>query len=387
MSPRHDPPVILSLSRPLPRSPSGSPARRRRVALLGTTLALALTGAAAGAAPASAVAPPGFVGLQGWEVPTAQQFQRVAAARVSTYRAGVFWADVESRRGRYDWTGPDELFRRSAAVGVRILPVMTASPTWASSKSSWLPTSTHARRAYAEFVAATVRRYGPQGSFWSEHPELTPHPPEYWQIWNEPSLPGNRPNPRRYAAILKSASAAARGVLPGAKIVVAGLPPTKPGTRGIPIAEFVRGIERVRGAKAAFDVIALHPYARDYRGVLRELDNVRRVLRRYRDSRKSTWVTEVGWATGGPFDRRGFTTTRAGQASRLRKVFRVLQARRAKYRLLGAIWFSLQDPLDTRARRDAWGFHTGLFDKYGRAKPAWDALLEVTGGSDTVPYP
>ena len=67
------------------------------------------------------------------------------------------------------------------------------------------------RRAWRAFVKAAVRRYGPHGQFWTQHPELPNDPIRTWQVWNEPNhylgdsrrreghepTPGSSASPRR----------------------------------------------------------------------------------------------------------------------------------------------------------------------------------------------
>ena len=49
------------------------------------------------------------------------------------------------------------------------------------------------------YLAALVERYGPDGTFWTDHPELPKHPLREWQIWNEPHLPAYWDAPRERA--------------------------------------------------------------------------------------------------------------------------------------------------------------------------------------------
>ncbi len=374
-------------SRPSAALPGpGSPARRRLATVLAAGLALAAGVLAFAPAPASAAAPSGFVGLQGWTMPSPGEFQQLGRANIGYFRANLVWGSVEGSRGRYDWRSHDVIFILAAAAGMRVLPVVMGTPAWASSgRPFWPPRTARGRRAYVRFVAAAVRRYGPGGQFWAEHPELPELPVIYWQIWNETNLPNywlNRPSPRQYVAVVRAAGRAAKAVSPGVKIVLAGLPHSR---AGVPMARYLEGVYRVRGAKKAFDVVALHPYARDHRGVLRLLGEMRRVMRRYHDSGTPTWITETGWASAGRRDRRGFVTNRSGQASRLRKLYGALVRKRRAYRLLGAIWFSHRDPRRPPGNAGWWGYHTGLFTAGGRPKPAWRALLKVTGGQDYDP--
>ncbi len=349
----------------------------RLAALAGAALALLVALVAYAPATASAAAPPRFVGLQGWQDPSGDDFPRLTRARVGLWRTNFNWGEVQPGRGEaFDWSRYDALVSNAAAHGVQILPILIGSPSWASSRGVMVPHSAEGRAAYYEFVAAAVRRYGPGGTFWRDH---AGEPIVYWQIWNEPNLPNywGTPNPRDYGGFLKAASRAVRGASRRARVVAAGLPEG----RGMSMTTFLTRMYRVRGVKKAFDVVAIHPYARDYRGVLGALDRSRRVLARYRDTRKRIWITEIGWGSAGPPDSRGFTTTEAGQASRLRTLYRVLLRKRRTYKLLGAIWFSYRDLRLGAGDYDWWAVHTGLFDPDGRAKPAWDALLGVTGGS------
>src|SRR5437763_145559 len=42
---------------------------------------------------------------------------------------------------------------------------------------------------FAAFLRTLIGRYGPQGSFWAEHPDLPRVPVRAWQVWNEESGP------------------------------------------------------------------------------------------------------------------------------------------------------------------------------------------------------
>jgi hypothetical protein len=97
----------------------------------------------------------------------------------------------------------------------------------------------------------------------------------------------------------------------------------------------------------------------------------------------------MGWATGGRTSRRtaAYTTTPAGQASRLTKTFRALIRARKRLRVGMMVWFSWRDRLPLAGERDWWGLHTGLFDVAGNAKPAWPALVRVTGGDRGLSAP
>jgi hypothetical protein len=62
-------------------------------------------------------------------------------------------------------------------------------------------------------------------------------------------------------------------------------------------ADFLDRLYGVRGIKADFDAVALHPYAADA-GELRNLvESVRQVMLRHGDRRGQLFVTEMGWGS------------------------------------------------------------------------------------------
>ena len=80
------------------------------------------------------------------------------------------------------------------------------------------------------YLAALVERYGPDGTFWTDHPELPKHPLREWQIWNEPHLQDYWAAPekgpygyvRNYPPLLRSSYNIVKSLDPGAKIVHGG---------------------------------------------------------------------------------------------------------------------------------------------------------------------
>jgi hypothetical protein len=352
-----------------------SSARLAAAATLAVSLACLFS-----AAPAHA-APRGFFSVQAWDVPTQADFQRIGSAGIGTFRTVIDWGAVEPTRGARSWDYYDSIFERAARGGVRVLPVLTGPPYFG--KGYKLPPRSRASRArFAAFARDAVRRYGPGGEFWSAHPELRAIPPTAWQIWNEPNFPvywGGRPNPAQYVALLKECYRAVKGQDPRAKVVLGGLPETALGVGMVP---YLRGVYAVRGAKRAFDAVAIHPYARDWRGVLGAVTRVRALMRSSGDGRTALWITETGWASGGPVSARtrAFRTTEKGQASRLRATVSALLRLRGKYRIGLINWFSWRDRARRHRERDWWAIHTGLLRRSGKAKPAWRAYSRLARG-------
>jgi hypothetical protein len=221
-------------------------------------------------------------------------------------------------------------------------------------------------------------RYGRGGTFWELHPELEPMPIKAYQVWNEPNLPAYwRPadDGAGYLRLVRLTRARLRAVDPQAQIVLAGLPDSRLGTR---MLDYVRAIYAQPGARTQFDVVALNPYAPGPAGVLDKLNQVRSYMDRRGDRRTPIWITEVGWATGGP--RSPFTTSKRGQAARIDRLFRTLIAARGRLHLERVIVFGLQDRPYGAAERPWWGPRVGLFDVAGHPKPAWNTFVRLAGG-------
>jgi hypothetical protein len=234
------------------------------------------------------------------------------------------------------------------------------------------------RAAWGEFVTQIATRYGRGGTFWRDHPELPPLPVTAYQVWNEPNLRVFwRPavDAAGYLRLVRLTRARLRAVDPRATIVLAGLPES---SHGAPIVDYMRAIYAQPGARALFDVVALHPYSEDASGVLQKLNQVRDLMDRRGDRRTPIWVTEIGWATAGL--RSPFRTSRSGQASRISETLRLLISARARLRLGRVVIHALQDRAYLPTESPWWGPRVGLFDLAGRPKPAWKALVRFTGG-------
>jgi hypothetical protein len=334
--------------------------------------------------PASAQAlPRGFFGIAPQTDLTERDVARMRSGGVETIRAVVTWSVIQpSARGGYDWSSLDRTFELAAKERLEVLPFLISTPRWLAGDWRTLPVdSARQRRAWSEFVQAAVERYGRGGEFWEEHAPGTRDPlprvpVRAWQIWNEqnfyyfttPASPG------RYARLLALSRPAIRRADPRADIVLGGLfgdPKGRP-PRAMDAVDFLDRLYRVRGVKANFDAIALHPYAADV-GVLRDLvEQIRRVSVRHRDARAGLYLTEVGWGSQArsPVS---FEVGLRGQARELRDAYRYLIANHGRLNLRQVDWFTWKD------RAGSCGFcdSSGLFRSGARfrPKPAWRAFV------------
>src|SRR6478672_3381102 len=170
-------------------------------------LAVARLGGQAPPVDRAAVAPsgtgPDFVGLLAPELIALKpaDLQRTLDAqlrlRIGLVRQTFDWAAIERSPGRYDFRQYDTLMRAVAERGLEVLPVLFNPPAFRSSRPArGAREGTYPPRRFADmgaFAAAAVHRYGPDGSFWREHPALRRVPIRAWQVWNEPSLPAYWP--------------------------------------------------------------------------------------------------------------------------------------------------------------------------------------------------
>jgi hypothetical protein len=128
------------------------------------------------------------------------------------------------------------------------------------------------------------------------------------------------------------------------------------------------------GGGDALDVFALHAFARDAAGSVGAAETGRQLLSEL-GSDVPIWITEVGWASGGPAS--PFTSGPEGQAERIRTALRAFARRREELGLHGVIYFNWRDAPAYEGGQDFFGLHTGLLDIDGDPKRALDAYRSV----------
>jgi hypothetical protein len=308
-------------------------------------------------------------------------YRRQALDRLRSTGAGLVrqtfdWRRIERAPGRYELSFYDDYVAALARRHLRLLPILFNVPPFRSSAPAHPRRGTYPPKRPAEmgeFGAVLARRYGPRGSFWRGHPELPRLPVRSWQIWNEPNLPvywPSGPDAAQYVALLRATAREIRRVDPGAYIVTAGLPDS---TLGVPLDEYLEAMYATGGA-GAFDVIAVNPYGEDARGVLDTVRAVRAVASRNGDN-PAVWITELGWATGGP--QSSFRVSEAGQAELLERTLLALARRRDELRIRGVVYFNWRDSTPYAGGPDFFGLYTGLLRVHGQAKPALRAYQKV----------
>src|SRR5204862_6241050 len=124
---------------------------------------------------------------------------------VGTLRIRLYWATVEPTRGARNWGLYGQIVANAAYEGVRVLPTLFGSPSFAARQLTQYPITRAARQAFIQFVTDAVNRYKAGGSFWQSpywqsfaaaHPGIHQMPIIDWQLWNEVNSPSySTPHP------------------------------------------------------------------------------------------------------------------------------------------------------------------------------------------------
>ena len=338
---------------------------------------------------ASQALPRGFFGIVPQSPIGSADTARMRAGGLETMRVSLGWSGVEgSPRGGYDWSGFDEIVATAARGRLEVLPFLYSTPHWVSGDWRRLPIDgARARRAWTEFVRAAVERYGRRGEFWREHgpgskdplPQL---PIRTWQIWNEENFFyfAKPASPGRYARLLAISHRAVHRADPRAEVVIGGLfgDPAAGPPRALDATDFLDRLYRVRGVKASFDAVALHPYAADTASLRELVEGVRRTMVRHGDRRSGLYLSELGWGSQNDPGVVSFEVGLQGQARELRDAYRYLLGNRGRLNLRQIDWFSWKDAPGSCAFCDS----VGLFRSGARfkPKPAWHAMVAATHG-------
>jgi hypothetical protein len=372
---------------------------RWRLTILAAALALSVAPGAATASTHSPLpgtpVPQGFVGVDldgpplsaADHIDLAHQLDLMVANGVQTVRLAFSWAaaqpyaswsdvpadqvgqfvDVNNVPTNFNLT--DEVMGLAAQRGLTLLPTVLYAPGWDAGSNPQGKYPPPARTGpYADYLTALIRRYGPHGTFWSDHSRRLPI--RMWQIWNEENLSYYWPQPfaKTYVSLLKASRTAIRRADPGAKVVLGALTNTA--------WKYLAQVNKIRGAHRAFDVIAVNGFTSTPSNVIRYLQYTRRAANREGEKSKPLLATELSWpsAKGKSPQHYSWNTTEQGQAAKISALLPMLAAHRAPLNLAGFDYYTWMGA-ETR-HAPAFSF-AGLlrFDSAGQvvAKPALGA--------------
>ena len=365
------------------------------------TVVVAIAASSAIFASAAQALPAGFWGVVPQSNLGTDQYQRLGTGGVESVRIPIGWGSVQpARNGAFDWSSFDSQVEAASKAGIKMLPFLSGAPEWAVparkvagagglKAPAHLPVSGVGRTGWAAFLTAAVARYGPSGSFWSEHPGVPKLPIRTWQIWNEPNFKYfvAKPNPAEYGQLVKNSYTALKAADPGAQVILAGLFSRPKGSRNAAgkhkslnwyASDFVDQMYKTTpGLKTRYSGAALHPYTINARELPAVTEEFRKVLAANKDAGKSLWVTELGWSAGPKSSSNLFAKGPAGQARELRTALTTLRGKQVQWKLKGVYWFSVDDAPGACNFCSA----SGLFAPGFEPRKSWFEYVKLTGGT------
>jgi len=353
----------------------------RTLTLLAAVSALLAVGAAAAyAAPAPPRgAPTDFVGMvseDSFADPGAYrqaQFATQASFGVRVLRQTFDWSQIEVAPGSYNFSVYDSFVGDAARAGMTVLPILFHAPAFRARQS---PTLTYPPTKYADlgdFGAVVVKRYGPNGTFWTDNPSVPKLPIKAVQLWNEPNLKaywGGKPDPKQYTALLKAAYKPIKAAARSIEIVTAGMPQSR---IGVKLQKFIPAMYKA-GAKKWFDTLAINPYGRTANAVIKNITRARDIMKQFHDGAQ-VWASELGWSDVGPTSPQRVGAR--GQAAQITKFVKLAARKRRSLKLRGFVYFGWRDAPPYAGGKDFWGLHTGLLTLGGQPKPAYVAFQKA----------
>lgn len=202
-------------------------------------------------------------------------FEMGRDAGITWYRTDFDWNGMERRKGEWTFGHIDSMMEEAKKRGVKILPILVYSTSWAR------PAFRHLGE-WENYVRTVVGRY--KGDL------------RHWEVYNEPNLPGfwgeTPAKGSDYAKLLELSYGAIKAADPDLKVLYAGV-------AGVPLSYIEDSFKA--GAAAHFDIMNVHPYQWG-RGlgagaIVEELRGLKKLMEKYGAGGRPIWITEVGWPT------------------------------------------------------------------------------------------
>jgi hypothetical protein len=319
---------------------------------------------------------------------------QIASAPVSFVRSQLDWRRAEpaaptGAEHAYDFADHDRWVAALAEHGFRWAPIVLGWPVpdWAADPAA-VAAGCGSRSPprdpsdYAAFAGELAARYGPEGSFWGEHPELPYRPVTTYELWNEPNFEAfwcPAPEPGRYGTLAVSAAREIRSIDAQAIIIFGALAPfeTDPGPTPARIAprEFIgEALQAAPELAGLVDAVGVHPYGPDPAATLE-------AVRRFRSDVDATGlqgvplvVNELGWPSAGASG--GFTAVPedAVRASYLATATMAIAEEREELGIAALAPYTWTSAQTNPAIQEEW---FGLADpKTAEPNPVGDAFLD-----------
>jgi len=208
-------------------------------------------------------------------------------------------------------------------------------------------------------------------------------------------------SPANYYDILLNAHQVLRSVDPNARIVFGGL--TNFVDRHPHDAlDFLAQVTNMPNGKCLYDAVAIHPYSKKVQSAVDKVKETRDRLDNGLGLKDvDIWITEVGWALAGPWQRDAkgliaqtpFTTANQYyQAKHFADFAAAMDAHRTEWRIGPTMWFNYQDVGLWDGNDQRWDFHCGMFgfdDEHQPtvARKVWHAVKVAANKTQSVKLP
>ncbi len=254
-------------------------------------------------------------------------FEIIAEAGIHWVRVQFPWEDIEicgkgnfrdCRHNNADaWAKYDYIVQQAQRNGLELIVRLDSPPDWARERFRSTPevqaAAAEGKRVtgppdnladFGDFAAIVAQRY--QGQL------------RFFQIWNEPNLPGewnyHRQDPAELVKMLRVVHARIKAVNPDAVILFPALSPTDGRGDGTNDLAYLQGVYDA-GGRDLFDIMSAqlyglgqppteHRYIKPGKSLLQPIDTktdvgrvvlLREIMVRNGDERKAIWVSELGW--------------------------------------------------------------------------------------------
>lgn len=216
--------------------------------------------------------------LQGDTSHHARTCKLMAEAGIKLIRDEMYWSNLEKEKGNIIF--PDNYIQNvdiTLANGIDPLIILDyGNPNY---DNGMAPFTEEGRAAFARYCSAVVSKF--KGKI------------KYFEIWNEPNIPGfwkPEPNPKDYVLLLKAAYIACKTANPNC-VILGGA------TSGVDTT-FLETVFQTGGLQY-MDMLSLHPYtgvSPEENHLIGKLNAARKLTEKYGKPLR-IWITEVGYPT------------------------------------------------------------------------------------------
>lgn len=246
-------------------------------------------------------------GLTTEQLPPAERDQQLAAMQangVQVVRADAPWVVIEPTPPGpsgpvWQFSQMDAWVTALASHHMAWEPLIDFSVWWDKTcPGMCAPTG---NSAYATFAQAVAARYGANGSFWAQNPQLPYYPAQIFEIWNEENVSTYYIDPARFAGLYSAARTAIHAVDPQGSVIVGGLADdsgTFNASQDYPAQYVQQMFAADPSLEGNVDGFGLHPYGATAADVTSWVVDFRKELDNLGEASAPIDITELGWTTG-----------------------------------------------------------------------------------------